>query len=154
MILISHRGNTHGPNPKKENRPSYLLAALNKKYCVEIDLWREGGQWWLGHDEPQYIAQDTFLFLTPGLWIHCKNSEALVDLSIRRLNGASLPPFFWHETDTHAMTSHPGVLWTYPGKPLTNISICVLPEQAHYKKSELKKCLGVCSDYISKYKKL
>lgn len=153
MILIAHRGNTHGPNPKKENRPSYIREALNK-YGVEIDIWLEDDQWWLGHDKPQYKCDEYFLWTTPGLWVHCKNDAALVEMSIRRINQQSTPVFFWHDVDTHVLTSHPAVIWTYPGKPLTELSICVLPEKANYKKSQLKKCLGICSDYIYKYKKL
>jgi len=151
MILISHRGNLTGPNPKRENHPSYILEALNKKFAVEIDVWYERG-WWLGHDKPQYKIDQSFVYLTPNLWVHCKNSTAMVTLSVNKLNFLPTPTFFWHETDTHAMTSHPGILCTFPGKPLTSISICVLPERAKYTKAQLKKCLGICSDYIVNYK--
>jgi hypothetical protein len=39
MILIAHRGNLNGPNPEHENKPEYLLNAINKGYNVETDLW-------------------------------------------------------------------------------------------------------------------
>ena len=54
MKLISHRGNTSGPNPEKENSPEYIIAALLAGYEVEIDVWFENGKFMLGHSEPQY----------------------------------------------------------------------------------------------------
>ena len=39
LILISHRGNTNGPNPNMENKPEYVLDAKLKGYDVEIDVW-------------------------------------------------------------------------------------------------------------------
>ena len=38
MKIISHRGNIRGPNPEKENRPSYIDCALGNGYDVEIDI--------------------------------------------------------------------------------------------------------------------
>lgn len=152
MNLIAHRGNLNGPNTKMENRPSHVLAALNKKIGVEVDVWWDRG-WWLGHDEPQYKVKEDFMFATPGLWAHCKNAEALMQLSTRKINELTCPMFFWHEIDTYALTSN-GLLWTFPGKPLHAMSICVLPERANYTLDELKTCLGICSDYPLKYKKL
>ena len=45
-------------------------------------------------------------------------------------------------------------MWTYPGKTLTENSIAVLPETLHEKwwRYKPENCLGICSDYISKYK--
>ena len=37
MILISHRGNINGPNIDKENKPSYISAAIDKGYDCEVD---------------------------------------------------------------------------------------------------------------------
>ena len=37
MILISHRGNVHGPNSSLENTEGYIEKA-KKKYFVEIDV--------------------------------------------------------------------------------------------------------------------
>jgi hypothetical protein len=38
MRLISHRGNTIGPNPEMENSPLYIQETLDKGFDVEIDL--------------------------------------------------------------------------------------------------------------------
>jgi len=152
MILISHRGNISGPNSKLENKPAYILEALNKKYQVEVDVWYDN-RWWLGHDEPQYKVEENFIFLTPSLWVHCKNAEALMACSMSKINGLISPTFFWHETDTYALVSN-GLLWTYPCKPLVELSICVMPERGNYTKKQLKKCFGICSDHIEDYKNL
>jgi hypothetical protein len=56
--------------------------------------------------------------------------------------------FFWHETDTVTLTSKK-YIWAYPTKqPILN-SIAVMPELY---KDNIIGCIGVCSDYIEKYK--
>jgi len=71
-ILIAHRGNIEGPNPKWENHPDYIQEALDAGYDVEIDLWRKGyGPMRLGHDEPQYDLPYKLAW-KPGMWLHCK----------------------------------------------------------------------------------
>lgn len=52
MIIISHRGNINGPNPRMENKPEYIKKALDENFMVEIDVWFYQGELWLGHDEP------------------------------------------------------------------------------------------------------
>jgi hypothetical protein len=152
MILISHRGNTLGPNPKMENKPKYIMNALKLKYQVEIDVWCVGGTWFSGHDKPQYKINIDFLCTTPGIWAHCKNKEAMVNFCGRKINGNLCPMFFWHETDTYALTSNM-LLWTYPRRPLTDISIAVLPELSYHTDKELSQCIGICSDHVKAYKK-
>ena len=56
--------------------------------------------------------------------------------------------YFWHQNDDYTITSK-GFIWTYPGKKLLPQSICVLPEIVNYKTID---CLGICSDFILKYK--
>ena len=75
MILISHRGNIDGPNPKMENKPEYVQKALDLGYDVEIDVWLIDGNFFLGHDEPQYKIERSFL-QNKKLWCHAKNIEA------------------------------------------------------------------------------
>jgi len=147
MILISHRGNINGPNPKEENKPSYIAAAITKGYDVEVDFWFEDGRFILGHDEPQYeIPLDFMESFYRKLWIHCKNTAALSKLvEIDRI-GAYLN-YFWHEDDKVVLTSQ-GYMWTNPGTYIQG-GIAVLPE---IKKDKLEGRLGVCSDYIINYK--
>ena len=61
MRLISHRGNTSGPNPSRENHPDYIHEAIDKGFEVEVDVWRLGDKWFLGHDKPQYEIEEQFL---------------------------------------------------------------------------------------------
>ncbi len=78
MILISHRGNINGKNTEKENHPDYIDDAIKLGYDVEIDIWVIDGNFYLGHDGPQYnISLDWLSDRIDRLWIHCKNIEAI-----------------------------------------------------------------------------
>ena len=145
MILISHRGNINGPNPKQENHPIYIQKSLDLGYDVEIDIWMEDwGILFLGHDEPQYaITLDWLKERSSNLWIHCKNIQA-----VEWFNFTLDFNYFWHEKDTLTLTSK-NYLWVYPGKQPIRESIAVMPEMYN---DDLTKCMGVCSDYIKNYK--
>ena len=140
MLYISHRGNLNGINPKQENKPSYILNALERSFDVEVDIWFVKGKFYLGHDEPKDLIDSNFLKIKK-LWFHSKNIEALNELT--KLNVKC----FWHQNDDVTLTSN-GFIWTYPGKPLTKKSICVLPELNNIKKFN---CAGICSDFILDY---
>lgn len=143
MIKIAHRGNTNGPNPEKENSPSYILGAIDKGFDCEIDLWKTDDGLFLGHDGPEHEIDDSFLFdLSSKLWIHCKNLEALkfVVESKDQLKG------FWHQNDDFTITTT-GHIWTYPNKPTCSLSILVNIE-AWSEKAMLSQIAGICSDYM------
>ena len=61
MILISHRGNILGRKKQLENNPNYIDNALKLGYDVEVDVWSIDKQFYLGHDEPQYKIERSFL---------------------------------------------------------------------------------------------
>jgi len=144
MIFISHRGNIDKKIPSEENDPKKILYCLNLGYNVEIDVWYNNYSFYLGHDEPQYQIDKSFLF-NKNLWCHAKNLEALYEmLWIRTIN------CFWHENDKFTVTSQ-GYIWTFPGNKLTNNSIAVTPEQTNYSLQQLKLCKGICSDNIKYY---
>ena len=144
MILISHRGNLNGVS-SRENRPGYIHDALVQDFDVEIDVWYVDGNFWLGHDIPQYKTEESFLE-NPRLWCHAKNIDALYNMSEN-----NYIHYFWHQEDDVTLTSE-GYLWTYPGKQLTQNSICVLPEFGEDKSKIIlpKNIAGVCSDFIKK----
>ena len=144
MILIAHRGNTEGINLDRENHPDYIKAAQDKDYQVEIDVWYENDKWYLGHDEPQYEVKREYLY-DPFYWCHAKNIDALRNLSSLGIH------CFWHQTDDVALTTL-GYIWTYPGRPLTLKSICVLPETVSYTSQEIEDAAGICSDFIDNYR--
>ena len=146
MILISHRGNINGKE-KNENSPALINKRLNENFNVEIDVWYENNQFYLGHDNPEYKIDINFL-MTSNLWIHCKNYKALSEISkYKNIN------YFYHNIDNYTLTSK-GYIWVFPGKELINNSIAVLPEITKYSDEDLKICYGICSDNILQYKHL
>jgi hypothetical protein len=145
MILISHRGNLNGKILEKENHPDYIDAAIKKEFDVEIDVWYNDGVLYLGHDSIQYQITSDWLKKRIGkLWIHCKNVDAMEWFNQCGQNFN----YFWHQVDTVTLTSR-GNIWAYPGNQPIERSIAVLPE---LNDDKLTKCMGICSDYIIKYK--
>lgn len=151
MILISHRGNINGRLELMENHPDYVDIAIKNGYDVEIDIWVENGELWLGHDLPTYHIEFDFIKdRLHYLWVHCKNIESLVYFKEVGFNSNTNINYFWHENDKATLTSH-GYLWVHPNtQPIIN-GIAVMPEINNY---DVSKCLGVCSDYVEKYKNL
>ena len=147
MILISHRGNISGKISNNENQPDYVNNAIQKGYDVEIDVWRIEGDWYLGHDTPQYKVNDSYFF-NDKLWIHCKNAYALELFTNNNNNNIK---YFWHSIDDYTIVSN-GKVWVFPGKQLLENSICCLPELGYF--GDLTKCHAVCSDLISSYSNL
>lgn len=146
MKLISHRGNISGPNPERENHPEYIFEALQAGYDVEIDVWFINGKFILGHDEPQHEFPFELIDQHyPKLWIHCKNMDALSTLNMLDQNGDKVN-YFMHENDLGVLTSK-GYIWS---TNLFDRGILVMPEV--FNKEPNEKTLGVCSDYIEKYK--
>ena len=142
MILIAHRGNTEGPCPESENRPDYLISAVAKGFYVEVDVWLQENKLFLGHDGPQYPT--TLQFLSNPMFIcHAKNIEAFELLLRNNIH------CFFHDQDECTLTSEK-FIWTYPGKNLTTISICVMPEWNTDNVSSCARlnCYGVCSDFV------
>jgi len=140
MKFIAHRGNTNGPNPVEENKPDYIMVALSNGHDAEIDVHYINGEWWLGHDKPDYKVTLDFL-QQKGLWCHAKDLCTLNELLKYNII------CFFHDTDAGVVTSN-NYIWTYPGKEITERSIAVMPECVtdwHY-----ETCYAVCSDYISK----
>ena len=140
MILIAHRGNTSGQNPKRENYPDYLMEAVKMGFDVETDVWLIDNKFYLGHDSPRYEIDSQFL-KNNNFWCHAKNIDALFEMLSRDIH------CFWHQNDKVTITSE-GYMWTFPGEKLTKRSICVLPEASSYNKDDIQNCMGVCSDFI------
>jgi len=150
MKYIAHRGNTVGKFESWENEPTYIDKAIKEGFDVEVDVWyikteQFGWQLFLGHDKPDYgIDFRWFLDRLTKLWVHCKNVEALI-----YFQECGYPVnYFWHEEDTVTLTSL-NYIWAYPGKQPIKSSIAVMPE---INEESIEGCLGVCSDYVNKYK--
>lgn len=136
MIRIAHRGNTKGPNPLEENKPEYLLQAVNDGYDCEVDVWLIDNEIWLGHDRPDYKVDKEFIS-NPRFWNHAKNLNALHYMLENKIH------CFWHEGDERTLTSK-GYIWTYPYKEVTEKSIICLQHELDVAPQG---CLGICSDW-------
>ena len=146
MRIISHRGNLTGADPNRENYPDQIKRVLETtNYDVEIDIWRDGSQFYLGHDLPKYLmTKDCLLKLIDEyddrLWLHCKNLEAL-NYSTSIVRGRE--NWFWHENDSFTLTSN-RLIWTYPGRETTENSVIVLP---NILSSFSYNIYGICTDF-------
>jgi len=146
MKLIAHRGNVDGPMESWENEPTYIDLAISKGYGVEVDVRYINDTLHLGHDEPQYgVDFKWFTDRIANIWVHCKNIEAINFFKASQWDFN----YFWHETDTITLTSHNDI-WAYPGKQPIKGSIAVMPEMNN---DDVSQCVGICSDYIMRYKK-
>jgi len=141
-ILIAHRGNIDGRIAERENHPDYVRKALSLGYHAEIDIHYVSGKLYLGHDNPQFEIDFSFLF-NANLWVHCKNIEVM-----ELLVGTTLLNFFAHEEGIIITLN--GYLWTAPGLQLTNKSIAVMPEMSE--NWNISNAIGICTDYPKKYK--
>lgn len=147
MIFISHRGNLTGKAGEGwENHPDYINEALNRKFDVEVDVWFINNSFFLGHDNPQYEIQESFL-RNNHLWCHAKNKEAL-DIMINR--GLHC---FWHNADDYTLTSK-GYIWCYPGSPALHNSIILEfgDKISDFYYDNLNIVKGICSDNIYQIK--
>ena len=149
MKIICHRANQDGPKKSVENTLEAIHACFEVGFDVEIDLWAIGEELYLGHDNPEYkIEYEWVKENTKKLWIHLKNLEALTLFNKLILENRELN-YFWHEEDTYALTSQ-GIIWAYPGVPLNESCIAVLPETFNFDKK--KQIYGVCTDFPWEYK--
>ena len=128
ICFIFHIEAISKQNKESENKPEYIKIALEKGFEVEIDVRFKDSQFYLGHDFAKYKIESSFL-LNEKLWCHAKDIEAMNNLKKIKAH------YFWHQEDDVTLTSK-GYFWTYPGKTLTNNSICVLPEINNIKKIE------------------
>ena len=108
MKIVSHRGNLSGRLSEQENRPDYILNAVQAGYDVEVDVWCIDGRFVLGHDLPQYEVSASWLKDLP-LWCHAKNLDALQQMLEYGIH------CFWHQHDVCTLTSR-GIPWCYPEK--------------------------------------
>lgn len=141
MIFIAHRGNIYGPNPDKENHPSYINTALEEGFDVEVDVWYENNKFILGHDKPQYEVSKEFLY-NNSFWCHAKNIEAISQM----VENPNFFNYFFHDSDDCVLTSQ-NYIWTYPRKKfLSKKSIIVVKNENLPLNWE--NAGGICSDFV------
>lgn len=136
MIWISHRGNLDG-RCELENHPKQIQYCLNLGFDVEIDVWMILNQLYLGHDEPTFSIDESFLSSNKNhLWCHAKNIYALHYMLQNNIH------CFWHQNDSYTITSK-GYVWTYPTTEVLDNCIVNQPNTL-----QISKGIGVCADNI------
>lgn len=146
-IIIAHRGLMYGPNKLLENRENTIIEALENGFDVEVDVWYENNNFYLGHDKPEHLTKLSFLHsICKNAWFHAKN---IVTFNRLLVFDKSFNSFF-HNVDDCTLTTK-GYIWTYPGKELTDNSIAVLPELMP-ESYDITNALGICTDYTFKFK--
>lgn len=148
MIIISHRGNINGIVSEKENRPSYIDSALQLGYEVEVDLRFIDNNFWLGHDEPQYKIELSWMSIrSEYIWYHCKDIYSALEL--RKLNKFK---YFCHSNDDYVLTST-GHLWVHDlSKKIDDGSIIPLLTYDSILNYKNYKPYAICTDFVEKLK--
>ena len=141
MIYISHRGFVNGKDKSLENNPNQIKHLTEQDINVEVDVRFYKNKFYLGHDEPVYEINKSFL-TNNKLWCHAKNFLALENMLDNNIH------CFFHNTDHYTLTSK-NYIWAYPGIDGGKMTIAVKPEG---KNLDLTKFSGICSDQIDKYK--
>lgn len=161
MLYIAHRGNTEGNQfLENENKLESAIKCLKQGLCVELDLWFESGDFYLGHDCPTTLLKDKEIVklnerYPKKIFWHCKSIDTLYKVHIYEYMFNN-NYYFFHQSDDVVLTQGDETyFWNYPGKQLTFKSICVMPEicSEDYNHNMIvlaarDKIKGICSDYI------
>jgi len=145
MKLISHRGNIIGPNPSRENTPSYIDTAISAGYEVEVDINYIDGSFYLGHDTPDFEITETWMLKRKdNIWFHCKNLDAATQLC--RLSDLR---FFCHTADSFVLTNT-NHIWVHD-LTMNLCDTCIIPllsdvDILNYSGGVV---YAVCTDYIT-----
>lgn len=143
-LLISHRGNTDGMNPVRENSVSYIKEALEKGYQVMVDLWLVGTEHLAMGTERALHAVDLAFLKENNVICHAQTVETLEFLLAHEVHC-----FYATGADHRALTNG-GLIWTQGDPKITQRCIMAMPEWFIPDLSSLAhiKCSGICSDRI------
>ncbi len=152
MLLISHRGNISGRDADQENNPSYIDAAINKGFMVEVDLRVIDGFHYLGHDYPEYrISKKYLLDRKDKLILHIKNPECIE----RFLLDEEMCAIEWFaHTDERFVYTSKLTKWYHSSQIVFYDGINVMPEINFHHDDlifSMKGVPGVCSDYVARF---
>ena len=138
---ILHRGLCNGPDKHLENNEQHIKMQIANGWDVEIDIWKIGNDWILGHDAPLTKLVDISILESKHVWVHCKNLEAL-----KAAHESTKMHYFTHNIDPATLTSQ-NWMWCFPGHHIGRGSVCVMPERTGLGISEICMAGAVCSDY-------
>lgn len=142
---VCHRGNLYGPVKEMENNFGILLQRSTQGYHVEVDVWYHEQALWLGHDKPEYKITLEWLAKSKRRLIHAKDGPTL-DYLLKESRRLALDLHVFYHTDEDYVLTNKGLVICYPGKPLLNGSLCMMPERATYTHEELQTCFSICTD--------
>ena len=149
MILYSHRGNIIGKEVGLENQPDYINFALKCGFNVEIDVHYIDDKFYLGHDEPLYEVDESYLE-NSKLICHAKTPESFM-MMLKNDNIHT----FWNDLDLYAITSKK-MFWTLDDKVrmVSNpkLILCDVALRGFLSKVHFDRFYGICSDYVGELK--
>jgi hypothetical protein len=142
---ICHRGNLFGPVKEMENNFGVLLQRSIQGYHVEVDVWYHEHTLWLGHDKPEYKITLEWLLSSKRRLVHAKNG-ATFEYLLKEAGKRALDIHVFYHTEEDYVLTNKGLVICYPGKPLLEGSLCMMPERAQYTSEDIQKCFSVCTD--------
>lgn len=145
---ICHRGNVNGSVKELENNFGVLIQRSIQGHYVEVDVWYHENHLWLGHDKPEYKITLEWLAADKRRLIHAKDGKTLEHL-LQESGRKALDLHVFYHTDEDYVLTNKGLVICYPGKPLLQGSLCMMPERAQYSQQELLKSFAICSDTIN-----
>jgi hypothetical protein len=143
---ICHRGNISGPIKELENNFGILIQRSIQGYRVETDIWYHENSLWLGHDKPEYKITLDWLASCKRRLIHAKDGKTFGYL-LQEAGKRALDLHIFYHTDEDYVLTNKGIVICYPGKPLLEGSLCMMPERANYSDQELQKPFQICTDF-------
>ena len=144
---ICHRGNLHERIQTSENKPQVLQSRDAQHLDIECDVWWQQGKLWLGHDRPEHEVRLEWLAQSPRRLIHAKDGATFEHLLQESGKRALDIHVFYHTTEDYALTNK-GIVIVYPGLPLLQGSLCMMPEYTTnpYPLADREKIFMLCSD--------
>jgi hypothetical protein len=144
-LRIAHRGLRGGPNEVIENTLRILEQNCADHVVSECDLWFLKNEYWLGHNAPLiYVDINWIKEHKQYLLLHAKTIETFHEL--QRLNNSEAVDLhvFYHTEENIVLTTS-GVTIVYPGKPILEGWMSMMPERAH--DINKSRAAYICSDF-------
>lgn len=143
---ICHRGNVSGPVKELENNFGILIQRSIQGQRVEVDVWYHENNLWLGHDKPEYKITLDWLASCKRRLIHAKDGKTFQHL-LQEAGKRALDLHIFYHTDEDYVLTNKGIVICYPGQPLLEGSLCMMPERVSYSGEELRKTFQICTDF-------
>ncbi len=137
-IIISHLGNTDGPQPELENTLPYIQKALKDGWHVCVDVVFKHGQFLLPHANGCHTISPAIL-AKQRVWSRAYNAE-----TVDALCNVNAHCFLY--SDNFMSLTSAQFIWTLPPHTLVSRSIAMLPETYERAWLENAEPAGLCSN--------